>query len=30
MVCVAVCPPHAISSIPEEQAVAEELKEASS
>lgn len=30
MVCVAVCPPHAISSIPEEQAVAGELKEASS
>jgi pyruvate ferredoxin oxidoreductase gamma subunit len=30
MVCVAQCPPHAISSIPEELAVAAELKEASS
>ena len=30
MICVAQCPPHAISSIPEEQVVAAELKEASS
>lgn len=30
MVCVAQCPPHAIASIPEEQAIAEELEEASS